>query len=171
MHSTTDYNGATPNVKKLEDNLACPYFMPVEKLESGSWQHAARLPLGRGWNGHCTAPGHEGELPAQGILESLCNLGYARACSWSPQLREWDAVRFAVSAPTAPADRQPALSTSVTQSRILRLIYICEREHRPVANGELEFSLSQAAWLRKHSDARIQRMAECFLDSYLKKRS
>ena len=145
--------------------------MPVAKLEGGNWQHPARLPLGCGWSGHCTAPGHEGELPTLSILESFCNLGYAGACAWSPPYREWDAVRFAVSAPTASADREPTSSASVAQSRILRLIYICEREHRPIANGQLEFDLSQSAWLCKHPDARIQRMAECFLDSYLKKRS
>ena len=27
--------------------------------------------------GHCTAPGHENQTPAQDILEAFCNLGYA----------------------------------------------------------------------------------------------
>ena len=56
-------------------------------------------------------------------------------------------------------------------SRILALAYVCERDHRPVHNGELEFDLSQAAWLRHHDDPRIQKMAECFLESYLKKKA
>jgi hypothetical protein len=142
--------------------------MPVGKLEGGNWQHPARLPLGSGWSGHCTAPGHEAELPSQGILESFCNLGYASGCAWSPDDRRWDAVRFAVSSPAKMAGVGHAAVN--TQARVLRLIYVCEREHRPIANGELEFDLSEAAWLRKHSDVRIQKMAECYLDSYLGKK-
>ena len=41
----------------------------------------------------------------------------------------------------------------------------------PSNSGDLEFDLAQAAWLRQHHDARIQKMAECFLESYLKKKS
>ena len=60
--------------------MACPFFMPVEKLENGAWPHPARLPLGGGWSGRCTAPGHEGEIPTQSALEEFCNLGYAARC-------------------------------------------------------------------------------------------
>jgi len=134
--------------------------MPVARLENGTWPHPARLPLGGGWCGHCTAPGHEGELPPQDVLEAFCNLGYASSCAWSPPERAWDAVRFAVSAPLDSA-----------QTRVLMLRYVCERNHRPVAHGELEFDLSHAAWLRRHDDARIQKMAECFLETYLKKKA
>jgi len=143
--------------------------MPVARLENGSWPHPARLPLGGGWCGHCTAPGHEGELPSQDVLEAFCNLGYASSCTWSPSQRVWDAVRFAVSAPldaTASAEARDA-----ARSRILVLRYSCERDHRPVAHGDLEFDLMQATWLRRHDDARIQKMAECFLESYLKKKA
>ncbi|MGH9495090.1 MAG: hypothetical protein ACRD3B_08845 [Candidatus Sulfotelmatobacter sp.] len=162
---------SSPEIFECIGNLACPYFMPVAKLESGNWQHPARLPLGSGWSGHCTAPAHQGELPSQSTLESFCNLGYANGCSWSPQDRRWDAVRFAVSAPSAVADRAGEPIAFETQARTLRLAYVCERDHHPVANGWLEFDLSQAAWLRQHEDSRIQKMAECFLDSYLKTRS
>lgn len=147
--------------------MACPYFMPVVKLENGAWPHPARLPLGCGWNGHCTAPGHEGETPPQDVLEAFCNLGYASSCAWAPQDRLWDAVRFSVSAPadTTGKDKEKR-SPAAT---VLRLIYVCERDHRPVAQGELTFDLAVAAWIRPHEDPRIQKMAECFLDSYLKK--
>jgi hypothetical protein len=56
-------------------------------------------------------------------------------------------------------------------ARVLVLRYVCERDHRPVADGDLEFDLAQAAWLRRHEDSRIQKMAECFLESYLKKKA
>jgi hypothetical protein len=55
--------------------------------------------------------------------------------------------------------------------RILRLTYILERDNRPAGRGDLEFDLSRSAWIRRHEDARIQKMAECFLESYLSKRS
>ena len=152
--------------------MACPYFMPVAKLENGNWLHPSRLPLGCGWSGRCTAPGHENEAPSQDVLETFCNLGYASGCAWRPMQRNWDAVRFAVS---APIERSIGASAQAlngeAQARILRLIYVCEHEHHPIASGELAFDLSQASWLRSHDDARIQKMAECFLDSYLKKRS
>src|SRR5215831_12779157 len=96
----TDYNNQSQEIlTDRESCLSCPYFMPVEKLEGGNWPHPARLPLGCGWSGHCTAPGHEGEVPTEDVLASSCNLGYASGCGWSPPSREWDAVRFAVSAP------------------------------------------------------------------------
>jgi len=143
--------------------------MPMARLENGTWPHPARLPLGAGWCGHCTAPGHEGEVPPQDVLEAFCNLGYASSCSWSPLACVWDAVRFAVSArrnPAAPADQQ---SATPVPARVLLLHFVCERNHRPVEHGDLEFDLSCATWLVRHEDPRIQKMAECFLDSYLKK--
>jgi hypothetical protein len=151
--------------------LACPYFMPVARLENGSWPHPARLPLGGGWCGHCTALGHEGELPAQNVLESFCNLGYAGNCTWSPQERLWDAVRFAVSALRDSAMPSAVHNAAAVLARVLVLRYVCERNHRPVEHGDLEFDLSQAAWLRRHENLRIQKMAECFLESYLKKKA
>jgi hypothetical protein len=147
--------------------MACPYFMPVEKLENGSWPHPARLPLGAGWRGHCTAPGHEGEQPAQDILEAFCNLGYAEPCQWAPLIRDWDAVRFAVASPPDAARS----GSSDAPATVLRLDFVCERNHRPVENGGLEFDLARATWLQRHDDPRIQKMAECFLESYLKKKS
>lgn len=153
------------NLLRENNELACPYFMPVERLENGSWPHPSRLPLGCGWSGHCTAPGHEGERPAHDILEAFCNLGYASSCGWAPHDRAWDAVRFAVSAPPEQAEG------GKVAVRVLRLRYVCERNHLPVEHGDLEFDLAQAEWLGRHNDARLQKMAECFLESYLKKKA
>jgi len=151
--------------------LACPYFMPVSRLENGTWPHPARLPLGGGWCGHCTAPGHEGELPPQDVLEAFCNLGYASSCAWSPPERVWDAVRFAVTAPLDLSLRPDPRNAAAVPARILVLRYVCERNNRPVDDGDLEFDLSRATWLERHDDPRIQKMADCFLESYLKKKS
>jgi len=143
--------------------------MPVEILENGSWPHPSRLPLGAGWRGHCTAPGHEGESPAPDILQAFCNLGYADGCSWAPRERNWDAIRFAVAAPPDAAKRRA--TGAEAPSTILRLNFVCERSHRPVAHGELDFDLTQATWMQRHDDPRIQKMADCFLQSYLKKKA
>lgn len=150
--------------------MACPYFMPVAKLENGNWPHPGRLPLGCGWNGHCTAPGHEGQAPSQDIVQAFCNLGYASSCGWAPVQRSWDALRFAVSAP----DREKGgarISDADSRSSTVHIVYVCEFDHRPVEQGRLSFELATATWLQRHKDARIQKMAECFLESYLKKKS
>lgn len=163
----TRYNSDSHQIRIEETTLACPYFMPVARLDNGNWPHPARLPLGCGWSGHCTAPGHEGETPAQDILETFCNLGYASGCGWAPAQRTWDAVRFAVVSPEkASGDGNPG-----APARALQLHYVCERDHRPVENGELVFDLADAAWMRPHPDKRLQKMAECFLESYLNKKS
>jgi hypothetical protein len=152
-------------------DLVCPYFMPLEKFENGSWPHPARLPLGAGWRGHCTAPGYEEKLPPQDILEAFCNLGYASGCAWAPAERAWDAVRFAVTAPSAKAKPKDNEEPAADGSRsVIRLHYVCERDHRPVTDGQLEFDVAQAVWLRRHDDPRVQKMAECFLEAQLKKR-
>src|SRR5437899_11741937 len=109
--------------------------MPVERLDNGNWPHPARLPLGRGWSGHCTAPGHEGELPPQHVMEASCNLGYASSCAWAPSDRIWDAVRFAVCAPQDSAGIGDARNAAAGGVRTLLLRYVCERSNRPVADG------------------------------------
>lgn len=146
--------------------MACPYFMPLERLENGTWPHPARLPLGAGWSGHCTAPGHEQKVPSQDVLEAFCNLGYASGCAWAPRDRLWDAVRFAVTAPAVDVRRSERTGASAD---VIRLRYVCERDHRPVADGDLEFDLTRTLWTKSHDDPRLQKMAECFLESYVRK--
>jgi hypothetical protein len=146
--------------------VACPYFMPVSRLENGSWPHPSRLPLGSGYAGHCTAPGHEGAAPEQNVVEAFCNLGYAAGCSWAPRERTWDAIRFAVASPSSGVRNSESVET---RAQRIRICYVCERDHRPVHRGDLEFDLQGTIWLQSHEDQRLQKMAECFLDSYLKR--
>jgi hypothetical protein len=134
--------------------------MPVEKLENGSWLHAARLPLGCGWSGLCTAPGHEGDAPSQQELREFCNLGYAEGCAKLPRERAWDSVRFAA---------RTVDGVNGNRGRI-QVRYVCERGHRPAEHGLLEFDPVKARWEQGHPDSRVQRMAECFLESYVEKR-
>ena len=79
-------------------------------------------------------------------------MGYASTCPHLPQERTCDAVRFGVS-----SDR----------SRTIAVAYICEYNHRPAGNGMLEYDRVADEWVRTHPDVRIQRMADCFLQSYL----
>ena len=147
--------------------------MPLAKLEDGAWPHPGRLPLGCGWSGHCTAPGHEGEVPSREALEEFCNLGYAESCGRLPRERVWDAVRFAVSVerPQASGSRHPASDVGeIVPNRVIQVEYVCEFDHRPKDHGKLEFDGLAMQWVRQHSDSRVQKMAECFLETYLVKR-
>jgi hypothetical protein len=132
--------------------LACPFFMPTEKHDSALWIHPARLPLGAGWKGHCTVPEHNGEVPSDEQIRDACNLGYARNCSWCPPDRPWDSTRFGV---------------SKESERRITLCYVCEKEHRPVEHGTLEYDLMLGHWNSMHRDQRVQRMAESYMEGYL----
>ena len=118
--------------------------MPARRSQA-AWLHPSRLPLGAGWEGACTAPAHEGAIPDS---FEPCNLGYARDCSRLPSERKWDAVRFAM--------------VRESEARSL-LTYVCEKDHQPAEHGTLEFQVDDGECLRPHPDARIQKMAECFL--------
>ena len=142
--------------------MACPFFLPIEKLESGDWLHAERLPLGGGWSGECTAPGYAVEVPSPERLRDSCNLGYAESCPRLPQDREWDSVRFAARTVNAEGND--------SQHRHIRLMYSCERAHRPAEHGTMIFDSAGEQWLDRHRDHRVQRMAECFLKTYVEKR-
>jgi len=136
--------------------LACPFFTPTERLQDAGWLHPARLPLGGGWSGHCSAPGYEGTQPTEQEIRELCNLGYASNCPRLPRERSYDAVRFSV------------VRDSGTQ---LFLWFVCEAAHLPADHGKLEYDLALGRWVSSHPDARIQKMAECYLHSYLLRRS
>lgn len=131
--------------------LACPFFMPTQKSEAALWPHPSRLPLGGGWSGTCSAPGHEGAQPNADELHD-CNLGYAAGCSRLPQQRSHDAVR---------------VSISRDGGERLFVWFVCETAHLPGEHGTLEYDVPAARWLSPHPDPRIQKMAECYVQSYL----
>jgi hypothetical protein len=134
--------------------MACPYFLPTEKFENGSWPHPVRLPLGDGWKGLCTAPGHEGDQPSDEELQSFCNLGYARKCPRYPQAPFAESIRFAVN------DREGALAVT----------YVTELDHGPGECGSVKYDATAGAWITIHPDRRVQKMAGCYLESYLSRR-
>jgi hypothetical protein len=130
--------------------LACPYFVPREVVNDGSWLHPSRLPLGAGWSGRCCASGQE-TAPADSTIRDLCNLGNATACPQLPRERDWDAIRFSVA------------RTSAEQ---ITLCYVCELAYAPVEDGKLTFDCIQQLWLNPHADQRVQRLAACYLEVY-----
>jgi hypothetical protein len=134
--------------------VACPFFMPQERFDS-DWPFPQRLPLGAGWAGTCTAPGHDGVRPSDEELKSGCNLGYAKSCSRLPAERHADAIRFAL---------------GVERDGIVRVSFACERASLPAGHGELLYDKINGSWLQPHDDARLQRMAECYLDTQTERR-
>ena len=134
--------------------MACPFFIPTERADDLALPHPARLPLGAAWRGTCSAAGHESAILNNRELES-CNLGYAKSCPRLPKERTCDAVRFAVA-------RECGESIS--------LHFVLESEHLPAGNGLLEYDRLRKAWIAKHPEARTQKLAESFLQSYLERR-
>jgi hypothetical protein len=131
-------------------DLACPFFVPLEILNDGSWPHPLRLPLGAGWTGNCRASGQELTASDTHIRE-FCNLGYATACPHLPQGRDWDAIRFSV----ARAGREQ-----------VAIAFVCELDHAPIEHGKLVLDLTSGAWLNPHPDPRVLRLANCYLETY-----
>jgi hypothetical protein len=128
--------------------------LPLQKSD-GAWLHPSRLPLGGGWNGQCSAPGHEGHQPSHDDLREFCNLGYAAKCSRLPAERDFDAVRFSVARDHG--------------SRLL-LWFVCETGHCPAKHGTLEYDVNRSQWMSSHPDTRIQKMLECYVQAYLQRR-
>jgi hypothetical protein len=148
------YNWPFTLCTSRKESVACPYFMPEQRLEA-DWPFPQRLPLGAGWAGSCTAPGHEGVRPGEDELKSGCNLGYAKTCSRLPAERHADAVRFALGEEC---------------NGILRVRFVCELAYLPAGNGELLYETGTATWPQKHEDPRVQRMAECYVQAQMARR-
>jgi hypothetical protein len=134
--------------------VACPYFLPLERFES-TWPFPQRLPLGAGWSGTCTAPGHDGARPTNEELTSGCNLGYAKGCARLPADRHADAVRFAL---------------GEERDGVLHVLYVCERSYLPASHGELLYDKARAVWSKPHDQESIQHLAECYVQAQLQRR-
>jgi hypothetical protein len=135
--------------------MACPFFMPTAKRDDGGWKHPGRLPLGSGWHGHCFAPGREGSEPTAEEVRELCNLGYASRCPRLPKTRAADAVRFSIT-----RDRGDQLT----------VCFVYELGHCPAGYGTLRYNISLGKWMSPHPEPCVQKMAECYLQSYLLRR-
>lgn len=135
--------------------MACPYFIPEQRCEAELWQHRARLPLGDGFTGHCCAQA-EPYRPSHDELRELCNVGYAKTCPRLPAERDADSVRF--------MGRSSAVHGA---ENLIAIKYLLELGHAPVADGELRYDVTIAQWQAPHPDERVQKKAQCYLESYL----
>jgi hypothetical protein len=82
-------------------------------------------------------------------------MGYAHACSRLPKDRSCDAIRFGVT-------RESGASVS--------LQYVMETAHQPAGHGLLEYDRA-GSWNLAHPEPRVQKLAECFLQSYLERKA
>ena len=138
-----------------EHCLACPFFCPTDRARDLAFPHPARLPLGAAWRGFCQAPG-QGQSPLSNRELESCNLGYAKSCPRLPKERPCDSVRFGVA------------GDSGTRTS---LQFVLESAHQPAGHGCLEYDPLMGSWRTSHPDPRIQKMAECFLQSYLERKN
>ncbi len=133
--------------------MACPYFLPAERLGDDPWQRPAWLPLGGGWRGQCTAAS---VTPEPEILRDCCNLGYPKACPHMPGARSADSVRFGIAG---------------QDGKYVDVIFVTQLAYLPVAHGTLRYDRVGGTWIQPHSNRCIQKMAECYLEAYLSRRA
>ena len=137
--------------------MACPFFMPVTRLDQNGWIHAPRLPLGDPCAGVCHARPEELFEPPEPSVQDLCNCGYAEGrCERFPATSAADAVRFSVV--SADADT-------------VRLVYILERRHEPVEHGTLTYAIRQAGFVDTPPTAILGAQARAFVTSHLDRRA
>jgi hypothetical protein len=136
--------------------MSCPYFMPVDRLESAEWIHAPRLPLGDAYRGVCHAQPRDLFEPAEADQRDLCNCGYARdRCGRLPADAP-DAVRFSVVGDAG--DR-------------VRIIWLIEKDHSPVEFGTLEYAEGKLSSETFSPTPLLTAQANAFIRSYLDRAS
>ena len=128
--------------------------MPVEKL-NGAWLHPSRLPLGGGWDGFVRRLATKACSPPMKNFTSTAISGMPQNVPVCPVEREWDAVRFSVARDHG--------------SKLL-LWFVCENAHRPAKHGTSEYDVAQGVD-QFASDPRIQKMMECYVQSYLQRKT
>jgi len=111
-------------------------------------------PLRNFWSGMCHAEATQPfEQSDEHILSDCCNMGYASGtCGRFPEATGPDAVRFAV---VRDAGSMIFLSFAV------------EKNHLPYAQGVLEYSRAERAFVVSHPNRLIEQQARAYLASYL----
>jgi hypothetical protein len=129
--------------------MACPFFLPVRRLEPGPWLNPPRVPLGDPYWGSCQAdPAAPVELPEEHQRE-LCNYGYARfRCPHFPEGAKEDAVRFSIVKDLGGCTE---------------LVYIVEKDHAPVDHGQLIYWVNEDRLEAAHASELVARQARAFV--------
>ncbi len=60
-----------------------------------------------------------------------------------------------------------ALPSGEERDGLLHVRFSCERAYLPAGHGELLYEKVTATWPKKHDDACVQRMAECYVQAQL----
>ena len=127
--------------------MACPYFFPVERVETDPWAHSPRMPLGAEFHGFCEADPANPREPDIVVQRTICNSGYGRGCCQDfPADAPADAVRFT--------------PTSGGTGAEVRMVFVLERNHSPIQHGA--FVLRAGRVQGEFPDARLERQAEVF---------
>lgn len=136
--------------------MACPFFMPQDRLDDRDWKHAPRMPLGDTYGGVCHSDPAHGFDPPETAQRGLCNYGYARGlCDRFPRDGSADAIRFSVSG---------------DENGRLRLVYIVEKDHAPADHGTVESRLEEIPSIRVGENDLWSRQARVYLESYLRRK-
>jgi hypothetical protein len=90
-----------------------------------------------------------------GVVSVLLRVAKTR-CPRRPKDSRWDSIRFGVSREC---------------NQRLEIRYVCEKNHLPSEDGALEYDAAASRWTATHADARIQRMAECYVEAYLSRKN
>jgi len=134
--------------------MACPYFYPTVRLESGSWVIPPRVPLGDAYAGECRACTARLQ-PDESHLRSFCNAGYGReACVQFPRDAAADAIRFHI--------REES-------SALIHIQFVAEKEGWPAGSGDFEYSIASRQ-VQGGGDPIVARQASVFVESYLRRK-
>lgn len=123
-------------------------------MENDAFVVPPRLPLGEFYEGECRA-NSAAPLPTGETITTFCNNGYGRgSCDRFPHDSTADAVRFHI---------------ALSEPGAVRLQYVVENACWPTADGFLDFSKASSQFVALHPDPIVQRQAEAFLDSFLRR--
>src|SRR4051812_35599363 len=125
--------------------MACPYFVPVRRLDA---VQQTPSPLGGLFSGSCAAGGNTGS-PKR--LRDCCNMGYSRGrCDDFPGGDAADAVRFAIARP---------------EPGCVSVKYSIERDHLPVSHGCLNFDKAARTFDPPVPAKTLEALASAYIES------
>ena len=134
--------------------MACPFFVPVRRLEWTGPGPAPRLPLGDSYAGECHT-GPEVFEPPAARQRDVCNCGYASGRCDRFEARGTDAVRFSV---------------TLDEPERLELVWVLEKDHAPASYGMLEYDVASQCVRGEAPGGTLRRQVEKFVESYLRLR-
>ncbi len=112
--------------------------------------------FGRGMGGNVYGSGTRRRAARRRRVEIGLQPGLCEDLQRLPAERQADAVRFCL---------------GEEQDGVLHVLFVCERAYLPAGHGELLYEKGSGAWLLKHEDACVQRMAECYVQAQMARRA